>query len=298
MGCAALVLDFSKNTHWWIEAGFGSLIDDLKQLPCDVDSAEPDFWVYDTWAVVGIRGHNLTYSTSPEQKLAAAQHNNKEWFKVGAAIAAHDRKVASGKEIDMEFVHAHGSPGAPGGHTWSAPACGYWTTDFNTGPLDGLQRSDFHTHNYTAAKRHVCDWLTWDGSCFAGQTPMAVDELENGQFAMCTQPSIVTCPLHAGYEMDDSGGAQIATKVLHQGFFIWRSVQLDLIIQGARDRNALRQLQGKPPDYDFLKKKFDKWLPGKGVQYTIEGGSNAAYYLDKGYHGDQPPPSEHPHEGY
>jgi hypothetical protein len=294
MGCAALVIDFSENTHWF-EASFGDLEDKLEALNCRVDSAAPEFWIYDTYVVQRLGVKLYTYETSEEQKNAAAAHNAQEWRKVWDAIERHERRLGHGAEIAIELVHAHGSPGVPGisGETKMRPAaskCGSWGTDFYTGPVEiyhPFSRAVFLTNTYQKTKDKVCDWFVYDGSCFSGQTPMAIDQLENMGKATCAAASVVNCPLHAGYSGDAAGSTGVSNEYTWSPTLFVNIVELGQVL----DRTETVKFFGHPR----LAKMLQQWVLGTGGMGT---GSSQAYYTDQGYHGDRPPPERHPHKGY
>jgi hypothetical protein len=302
-GCAALIIDNSE-THFW-EASFKGLSDPLKALKCKVDEAYPNFWIYDRYVVMKVRGHVLAYSKNDEDKLEAEAHNTREWRKIHQAILAHRATLNSGTEIALEFINAHGSPGAPGeiGESKaSGPRCGRWSTDYYTGPPENLptnfwdrDRSWFHTADHGALFRNTCDWFAYDASCFSGQTPMAIDELENNQPASCSGRDAISCLLHGGYEADLAGGVQISTLPGMNGTIKLRAGQLESLLRSEVFRMGINAMTSKPTSYEPLAAALRDWLTGEKF---ILGGAAASYYTDKGYHGDQPPPPEHPHEGY
>jgi hypothetical protein len=302
--CAALIIDFSENTHFW-EASFKRLSAPLKQLKCDVTEVYPDFWVYDRWVVMTIRGHEFAYTTNAEEKQDALINNTREWNKVHVAVLSHRAQIAEGKEIVLEFVKAHGSPGAPGellNSSASRPGCGGWYTDFYTGPPQNSStfywdhdRADFYTANYRALSHKTCDWFAYDASCFAGLTPMAIDEIENGQNASCSGRSAIMCSKHGGYEADLAGGVEIPNDEAMNGKIFIRAKQLENLLKGEGFKVWLDDKAGKPISYQPLISALRDWLTGEKF---VAGGAAASFYTDKGYHGDRPPPDEHPHGGY
>jgi hypothetical protein len=142
----------------------------------------------------------------------------------------------------------------------------------------------------------VCDWFNMDASCYAGATPYALDDLENGiGSATCAGPDVVRCPSHAGYEADLAGGEAILDEVGRNGVSWLRSVQLrDILTFEAAIRGITKN--GQPSSYEPLMRELDDWLEGKGSRFSWE--AHRSFYTDKGYHGDRPPPEKHPHSGY
>jgi len=256
----------------------------------NVDEAYPTMWKMPEGYWVEHWNYRSEYiAPDPAEVTRVADHNDAELKKVDAAIDSHRKKLSEGREIGLELVTAHGS--FRGGN------CGYWGAGYYTGGYVVL-RSDFHRGNYASARKNVCDWFNLDSSCHSGATPYAVDDLENGiGSTSCGGPDLVRCPNHAAYEADVSAGEATLEKDSYNYPMWLMSIQLKNLLRGEGSIKGLGDASGQPWSYQKLMEKLENYVLGKGAQNFVSG-ANASYYTDKGYHGDQPPPREHPHTGY
>lgn len=245
---------------------------------------------------------------------AAERHNLEEWKKIRNAIETHRKRVRDLQEIAIEIVSAHGSRGAQGDEKKNtASTCGNWgpgvekgyytpqeksltapngsPTDYEE-PLFALWRDEFHEGNYAAAKGNVCDWNVYDFSCYSGQTPMAIDELENrGSSATCAQPSIVNCGMHAGWETDFARGTSPCAVTAH-GHEVADDIRA--LTGTAKDVSSVAELTRRLRASARKTNEINETLKGTGI------GSRESSYSDWGYHDDPipVPPPLHPHSGY
>lgn len=291
-GCAALIVDYMENNDF-IMASFSKLSRPLKAL-CgkeNVDEAYPTMWKMPEGYWVEHWNNRMEYIEPDAAEVTrVSEHNDAELKKIDAAIDSHRKKLSEGREIAMELVAAHGSKRSTGN-------CGYWGPGYYTGGYV-VSRSVFHQGNYSAANKNVCDWFNIDASCYAGATPYALDDLENGiDKAACAGPDVVRCPAHAGYEADLAGGEATVDEVGRNGVSWLRSVQLKNILIGEASFKGFADASGQPWSYQKLMGKLDDWVLGKGASNFVSG-AHRSFYTDKGYNGDRPPPGEHPHGGY
>src|SRR5712692_10103136 len=227
-GCLALVINFLKEKpkppkmkYKSFEKGLdidfvypffsdpvGNLAELLSQLKCDVDEAVAQFYPVPQPITIGL-GQFGTLTIPPVQFLVdeAIAHNKREWGKVDGAILNHREKIQKNHEIALEFIVAHGGDRAGWGE------CGEWGMNFPIGKeRSGLRRWQTHLADYWLGRKHLCDWTVFDGSCFSGLTPQAVDELENFSPAgHCDGPETIECPEHAGWESDFATGTAPST---------------------------------------------------------------------------------------
>lgn len=245
---------------------------------------------------------------------AAEKHNLEEWKKIHDAIEKHRKKVKDLQEIAIEIVSAHGSRGANGDeHGHPGSTCGNWGPGVEKGyyspqeksltaptgsptnyeePLFALWRDEFHEGNYAAAKGNVCDWNVYDFSCYSGQTPMAIDELENrGGRATCAQPSIVNCGMHAGWELDFAAGTSPCAVTAHGHEVI---DDIEALSGTVKDVSSVADLTQRLKVSAKKTNEIRETLEGAGI------GARESFYSDRGYHDDPipVPPPVHPHRGY
>ena len=266
----------------------------LSDLGCDVQEAVAQFDPVPQPITIGL-GQFGVITIPPIQYFvdAALVHNRREWGKVDAAILAHRAKIQKDHEVQIEMVAAHGGDRADFGE------CGSWGMDFPIGKeRSGLRRWQTHLADYWLGRKHVCDWLVFDGSCFSGLTPQAVDELENfAPAGHCDGPDTIDCPEHAGWEGDFATGTAPSTTTC---------MAINLAFELSDVRRALQAEKAKhdaaPANYDYS----DLVSALRSVTNDVVKDSNTSkstlkpepsYYFDGGYHGDLTAP-HHGSSGY
>jgi hypothetical protein len=328
-GCAALIVDLlesNSNIHF----SFKRLEEPLRKMGCEVDAVYPEFWDVphtDFVRVEGAPGEPASYipaaqGSELENIRIAVNHNRIQWRNVEVVINAHRRKVAQGKELAIELVNSHGSrsfedtiassPFDPAGRVVPGN-CGGWTPGVETGgsstglniqswgiDLDSgmestdLSRQKFIHNNYNSADKKVCDWFVYDAACYAGNTPMVFDQVENTGAANCSSKEIVDCPLHAGWEADAAGGVSLKEEKGHNGDTGSMAFDLKDIFNStaaARDKSTA---DGSSYSYAPLMQTLSGLIERKSNTFITPG----SFYSDRGYHDDRPPPEHHPHKGY
>jgi hypothetical protein len=166
------------------------------------------------------------------------------------------------------------------------------TSDDYEEPLFGLWRDEFHEGNYNAADRHVCDWIVYDLSCYSGQTPMAIDELDNhGGTATCAQPSIVNCKKHAGWELDIAEGTSPCTTT---STGVENADAASSLSRSIKDASSVEDMGRRLADAMNKTIEDQAIIKGAGME------ARTSYYMGRGYKMDLDPlpPKEHPHGGY
>jgi hypothetical protein len=302
-GCLALVINFLKekpkpmkwkSTKKGFEIDYfpsfltdpvGDLSELLKGLNCDVDEAVAQFDPVPQPITIGLgRFGNMTIP--PVQLLvdAAIANNKRQWGKVDKAILDHREKIQKNHEIALEFIIAHGGDRADWGE------CGSWGMNFPIGKeRSGMRRWPVHLANYWLGRKHLCDWAVFDGSCFSGLTPQAVDELENFSPAgHCDGPETIECPEHAGWESDFATGTAPSTT---------ECMAMNLAFQLGDIRQALQAEKAKydaaaPGTYDYsslieLLRKTTNTVVADSNNSKSDLRPIPSYYFDGGYHGDK-----------
>ena len=270
-GCAALVIDIMRNNDW-VMADASALPPVLKNAGCVVDYVAPDFWRVP---------HPYTLDAalikpSQEKVDEANAHNFTEWNRVLEAIYTHADRVSAGKSLAIEIINAHGGLPSTVSETGRL-LCGFWSTQFDASMV--LSRNDLIGKMYGVANHNVCSWVMYDSSCYSGYTPMGMDEAENeimmSGIPLCESASLVSCPRHAGYDLDSAAGAAVASEMSRNGASFVRLQSLKSTLGSA------------PGNFSEMGKALGKFMSNRSSNYT-----------DQGYEGDIPPPRQHPHSGY
>jgi hypothetical protein len=314
-GCIAMVINFLKvkpkprkmkfkdgKIEFDYEFEFPSMFSDpvgeipklLGDLGCDVQEAVAQFDPIPQPITIGLgRFGDLTIPAIQPLVDEALAHNRHEWGKVDQAILTHRAKIQKNHEVQIEMIVAHGGDRADFGE------CGEWGMDFPIGrERSGMRRWQTHLADYWLGRKHVCDWLVFDGSCFSGLTPQAVDELENfAPAGHCDGPDTIECPQHAGWESDFAIGTAPSTTTC---------MAINLAIELSEAQTALRAEKAKhdasPSTYDYA----DLASALRNVTNGTIKDSNSntgkfrpvpSYYVDGGYHGDLTAP-HHGSSGY
>jgi hypothetical protein len=227
MGCAALIIDFAKQT--WTEADFEGVNTDIGKAGCATKYVTPKFrerpqayWievsdVSDPQKLSpggGFYAPKKKIRVTPDPAAVAEvdKHNEGQWKEIADATEAHRATVRKGLELAIELINGHGG----GFDDGKGGTCGVVGTDI---PGVYMSRGPFHAGNYAAANKSVCSWLVGDFTCSSGWTPRAVDELNNTGADACRGKAsrAINCALHAGYESDVSVGLATATETCSQG---------------------------------------------------------------------------------
>jgi hypothetical protein len=258
----------------------------LEEMHCKIVKSYPDFWPHPEPITISLGGGApLTIPPAPGLVQLVIQHNKDEWSKVNAADQEHIDDLRKGWEIVFEIVAAHGGPRYEWGTLFS---CGSWGQDFDD---DGeFYRWRFHQAHYWALKYKVCDWVVYDSSCFSGLTPQAIDGLENANHQRCTGEPTVNCNQHAAYEGDLATGTAPSTDTCIGGHTFDHFEKLT---------GALTMPIDKSSPYggailDDLANVLGATPPTPRATIPQKYRYRPSYYRDKGYHGDRPPPPEHP----
>ena len=197
-GCIGLILDFIINN----EAVHVNSRSDRKlsnAKDCDITYHAPQFKRYPEPLLVGL-GNGKRHMNGISQKAVDAvnAHNALTWLAVNRALKQYAAK-APGNEHTMEVVFAHGSTSRNG-----------WVFGFKTGfdnTVQALLRSTFHTTIYNATRRKICSHLVLDATCYSGNTPTIVQQLNNsGQASGGGTAAPVNHGQHAAWELDAAFG--------------------------------------------------------------------------------------------
>jgi hypothetical protein len=132
--------------------------------------------------------------------------------------------------------------------------------------------------------------VVYDSSCYSGLTPQAIDGLENANHERCTGGPTVNCNQHAGYEGDLATGTAPSTDTCIGGHTFEHFDKF---------AGALTMPIDKSSPYggsvlDNLADVLGATPPSPGATIPQKYQYRPSYYRDKGYHGDRPPPAEHP----
>ena len=147
-----------------------------------------------------LKDHLLANKACEVEYFTSKFLNADERNRMNDAIARHRERVARGAEIAIEIVRGEGYPA-------ELRTCG------SVGPDKGgsLNRQEFVAGNYTAANKHVCEWVVADYSCYSGYTAEIFDEmnnrgpnpaLENSTQNGCVGVQANNCSQHAAYDFD------------------------------------------------------------------------------------------------
>jgi hypothetical protein len=276
-GCTALVVDFSKAD--WHRFDAEDVKTNLDAIFCDADYVAPRFrpkprgFVY-----VGASGDVIVMPPSAQSIAAANTHNAAEWAKVNAAVTAHRTKVQAGTTLAMEIVRGHG------GLPRTGRPCGRWGPGFWSG--NGLDRHTFLQLNYGATRGNACIWYVADMSCYSGQTPMAMNELNNAGTASCGAIPGDNHGMHAAYEADMSHGSGSPTATTSNARNGWLTDEIEDAIEAEADR---RQAAGIQISRDFTDLANDLFAVGSSI-------STGSIYTDRGTAWCNPP--VHSRAGY
>jgi hypothetical protein len=308
-GCIGLVIDFLKNdpaevwershkakitrimnttTNPETRRRMAELLDQLpvdlaaklKAAGCTVDNEQPDLWPYpQSFQYVDAAGQLQTWNPPPAIGVAVRANNRQEMAKLDEAIQLHRELVETKQpEVAFEIIDAHGGPA----HGSRRDRCGDVGTGYDSGV--SLYRADFHDGNYRAANKNVCSWFTVDLSCYGGLTPRVTDELNNFGSSSCQKPSIINCPVHAGWEADGSmSSATSITSCPAQESYRVEHALGDALDVTTHD-NSVGEAKYRPEFAGLI-----------SVLKRIER-AGTAFYSDRGYAKDHPP--RHVHVGY
>jgi hypothetical protein len=262
-GCIALIIDYAK---FVFEDDLDKVSQGLKAIDCDTDYVAPVFkriWAYKVGKYIPVVGYHYTSDVTPtEEEVAEAKvHNAAQRKLVDAAIDNHRTKIRTKKpEIAIEMVTAHG-----GAENWGL------SMDWSI-PEARIKRVDFHIGNYEAVKgggpgkkSNVCNWFVLDSSCFSGNTPHIVDNLNNTGAAHFVEPPPDNCNHHAGYERD--------------------------VAVGGSTSQAFCNMSVTRPLFEAMAKSLDNHFYGKGPRPNIKlidrltslSSDYKSLYVDRGY---------------
>jgi hypothetical protein len=267
-GCSAILVDFSKNNAPK-DTNLSAMKDSLTKAGCAVDYVEAPL-----------------FADNPAPKNAQKTTDNKaKWADLQKKIDDHAKGLSKGVEVEIVMVRGHGAD--------NLSPCGWWGPGF---PSDaGLNRDAFLKQLYTAVKQNACGWAVYDGSCFGGLSPKAVDELENKGAATCTtgngKPGPNHPQLHAAFLSDDAASTGGMPGAAFMGF---KAGSCD-------DAKIKKDLDNWK---DVVDKEAKKTVPAGGVRDYFEMADGLrqvmqgqfSYYLDDGYKACQQ--AVHPHKGY
>lgn len=221
-GCEALVIDFAKRT--WIEADADYTKEALAAVGCNVSYAAPAFVGVPRAMEVVHRatGAFMVVQPDPAAVAQALATNRAAWLEVRAAIARHRAAIPAGKELVVQLVSAHGEDG---------PRFGTWGPSFGTGAGD-MTRRDFHKGNYNVTRGNACHAVAFDWSCAAGNTPKAIQYLNNAGQAHSFQPEPpINHGFHAAFDADMGSGLSSETESCHNGTVLVTDFYMGGIIQ-------------------------------------------------------------------
>ena len=300
-GCIALIINFLKEKpkkrdwskfgtsefdYWAPQLGDALLgvPEGLKKVGCELDEVNAFFDPVPQPVTIQLFGAPpVTIKPIPEFVKAALDNNKHQWGNVYRGVLKHRADIQKDHEIAIEIVLAHGGDRPDFGE------CGSWGMNYPIGRWGDLRRWNFHLGNYWLGRKHLCDWAVFDGSCFSGLTPQAVDELENFSPAgHCDGPETIECPQHAAWEGDFATGTAPSTTSCI-GFHLM--MQFAEVHRQLSAQKAKYDAAGGNYDYSSLMDAFrkatretisdaekgpnDKWKP------------NPSYYMDGGYWGDR-----------
>jgi hypothetical protein len=146
-----------------------------------------------------------------EEELATKLERWEEWRKaetglLKSAISTHAAHLRAEKEIGIEVISAHGTPR-------ECPNCGEWSSV--EWEVHIPRKSSIQTI-YDGARRHVCAWVMFDTSCFAGSTVRGFGTVNNTGECRCCQPEPINRCFHAGWENDTAlGSSTIEEEVIN-----------------------------------------------------------------------------------
>lgn len=273
-GCEALIIDFLAKSTLWQEPDATQTRNALKKAGCNVDYVAPKFVKVPPKPNVRLYSpssyssysdaHRLNrYAqkllTEYDKKLSKILFANvKSWQSINNRLVSHRSKIRKGAALAYQLVNAHGSEGSFG-------TCGRWGVGFDTG-TGTLSRDKFHSGNYRAERKNVCNAVMEDRSCHSGLSANALDWLNNF--------SLVSC-----------GASPRENHRRHAAFFG------DMVISTAESANTCTMLNMTLKDYttaSYIERAAkDKGFVSLAQAFLVRGiglGLNtSAFYSDFGY---------------
>lgn len=261
-GCQALILDFSENTYFELDADHLPPLFDA--LDCSLRYVTPKLVVVPTalFTYQNLLGTVQVLPPDPADVQAARAQNQGEWQTIWNALSEHREAVRAGRDLAFAMVNGHGD---------EAFDCGTVGPGFDSGTR--LHRRFWHRDDYAAAVRNVCTHVAQDMTCYAHLTPKAIDQLNNSGDASCGIAPPMDHAMHAGYDADVASGAVPSGTCSN----IAAGARIDEIASVLRAEIDARTAEGSnaPPagDYERLGQRFR-------TETLMRGPSG---YIDSGY---------------
>src|SRR5688572_14025775 len=272
-GCEALVIDFSK--HVWYEVDGDYSKEALETVGCNLSYAAPSFVrVPGPIEVTDYRNPAAltVIQPSPAALAQALATNRAAWLEVRAAIARHRAAIPAGKELVIQLVLAHGDDG---------PRFGSWSPGFSTGAGD-MTRRDFHKGNYNVTRGKACHAIALDWSCASGNTPRAIQYLNNTGQAHSFQPEPgINHGFHAAFDADMGSGLLSQTGYCTNGDRLGTDFPLSGVIRRYgrnRDYGRLALLGFRPYLLDESPSKYSDRGYNRGAGSRCEAPSHVRAY--------------------
>ncbi|MGQ0642543.1 MAG: dockerin type I domain-containing protein [Gemmatimonadaceae bacterium] len=206
-GCEALVIDFSKKIL--IDFDADRTKDAMTTVGCNLTYVAPIFLVRPR-AYARLTTLADEWIEIPGDPVAVARSdstNRAGWLQIREAIAQHRANIARGKELVFQLVNGHGD---------SSASFGSWSPGFAALP-GNLSRRDFHQGNYLVTHGKACYAVAEDRSCFSGNTPFLLDQLNNtGEATLQERPSI-NHGYHAAFWGDMASGTSTVITTCRNG---------------------------------------------------------------------------------
>lgn len=242
-GCEALVIDFMKRT---VNADADLTKAALEGVGCNLSYVAPSFVTIPKPAVYygcrSIHGgvERIDYTPSPAEIDGAKASNRAAWEEIRAAIARHRANVSAGRDLVIQLVNGHGTGG--GGY-------GNWGPGFRAGAGE-LSRIDFHRGNYLVTRGKACNAVAMDWSCYGGNTPKAIDRLNNtASVASPETPPGINHGFHAAFWGDMARSLSSASATCNNGNALVEDIELSGMIRATgrgRDYDRLASLGFRP----------------------------------------------------
>lgn len=263
-GCEALIIDFSKAKLFEFDSD--QTRHALKSVGCNVVHVAPSFTrvpkPYTIWRLTFSGFVKQTIQPSAASVARAKATNVKSWQKVRTGVATHRANVAKGRDLVYAHVNAHGSG--------SATYCGSWGPGFSTG-AGTLRRDTFHWGNYLVARGKTCNAVAEDWSCYSGNTPKLINELNNTGLGKCVATVPDNHGFHAAFWGDLAASSAPTTETCTNGEILLR----DVGTAGMIKRFGRYKDYGKLAD-GFRQEIVDDNTPPSGI------GADGKY-ADRGY---------------
>ena len=255
-GCEALVVDFSKNIAFEFDADRTK--DALTTVGCNLSYAAPSFLVRPR-AYARLTTLAEEWIEIPADPVAVARSdstNRAGWLQIRQAIAQHRANIAGGRELVFQLVNGHGDSSS------TSASFGSWGPGFAALP-GNLNRQDFHQGNYLVTKGKTCYAVAEDRSCFSGNTPFVLDQLNNTGEASLQERPPINHGYHAAFWGDMASATASATTECTNGD------------SGAADSKMARIIRNSGRNRDF------NGLAAVGFRGYVLAASNR--YNDRGY---------------